>query len=224
MGPGDPELLTLKALRIVQEVPVVCVPQSDTQNDSYALTIVRQFLDPQRQEILRLPFPIDDPGGAAAVWRNAAETLAELLYQGRDVAFITEGDPMLYSTFSYVLEGIRSAHPEIQVEIVPGVSSVMAAAASGGVALASHGQRLAVLPAVYGIDDLSEAIANYDTIVLMKVNRTLVQALANLENLGLADKTIYVRRASTSREQVVRDVGQLTDEDMDYFSLLIIKK
>ena len=224
VGPGDPELLTLKALRIVQEVPVVCVPQSDTQTDSYALTIVRQFLDPKRQDILRLPFPIDDPKGAAAVWRNAAETLAELLYKGGDVAFITEGDPMLYSTFSYVLDGIRSAHPGIQVEIVPGVSSIMAAAASSGIALASHGQRLAVLPAVYGIDDLSEAIANYDTIVLMKVNRTLVQALANLENLGLADKTIYVRRASTSMERVVRDVGQLADEDMDYFSLLIIKK
>ncbi len=224
MGPGDPELLTLKALRIVQEVPVVCVPQSDAQTDSYALTIVRQFLDLKRQEILRLPFPIDDPKGAAAVWRNAAETLAELLHQGRDVAFITEGDPMLYSTFSYVLDGIRSAHPEIQVEIVPGVSSIMAAAASSGVALASYGQRLAVLPAVYGIEDLSEAIANYDTIVLLKVNRTLVQALANLENLGVADKTIYVRRASTSREQVVRDVSQLTDEDMDYFSLLIIKR
>jgi precorrin-2/cobalt-factor-2 C20-methyltransferase len=149
--------------------------------------------------------------------------LAELLYQGRDVAFLTEGDPMLYSTFSYVLEGIRSSHPDLRVEIVPGVSSVMAAAASGGVALASQGQRLAVLPAVYGMDDLAQAIANYDTIVLMKVNRTLVQSLANLESLGLADKAIYVRRVSTPREQVVKDMGQLTEQDMDYFSLLIIK-
>ena len=81
-----------------------------------------------------------------------------------------------------------------------------------------------ILPAVYGIDDLSEAIANYDTIVLMKVNRTLLQALANLEQLGLAGKGIYVRRASTAREEVVRDLSTLSEEDLDYFSLLIIKR
>ncbi len=131
---------------------------------------------------------------------------------------------MLYSTFSYVLENIRSNHPETPVEIVPGVSSVMAAAASTGAPLVTHGQRLAILPAVYGIDDLREAIANYDTIVLMKVNRTLLQALANLEKLGLAGKGVYVRRASTAREQVVSDLQQLSEEDLDYFSLLIIRK
>ena len=224
VGPGDPELLTLKALRVLQAVPVICVPQSDTQPDSYALNIVREFLDPHKQETLRLTFPIDDPDGAAGVWLDAAHTIAQRLQHGQDVAFITEGDPMLYSTFSYVLYNIQSSYPTISVEIVPGVSSVMAAAASGGVPLATQGQRLAVLPAVYGIDDLSEAIANYDTIVLMKVNRTLLQAIANLESLGLAGRAIYVRRATTAKEQVVRDLRQLSAEDMDYFSLLIIKR
>ena len=224
VGPGDPELLTLKALRIVQAVPVICVPQSATQADSYALNIVSGFLDPLKQEILRLTFPVDDPHGAAGVWVDAAHTIAQRLQRGQDVAFITEGDPMLYSTFTYVLDSIRSSCPAISVEIVPGVSSVMAAAASSGVPLATLGQRLAVLPAVYGIDDLSEAIANYDTIVLMKVNRTLLSAIANLETLGLAGKAIYVRRVTTAREQIVRDLGKLSDDDMDYFSLLIIKR
>ncbi len=224
VGPGDPELLTLKALRLIQETPVICVPQSRTQSDSYALNIVGEFIELQRQEILRLPFPVDDPEGAAQVWRDAAGTVSQRLYQGQDVAFVTEGDPMLYSTFSYVLDAIRGAYPAIRVEIVPGVSSVMAAAASSGVPLATHGQRLAILPAVYGIDDLSEAIATYDTIVLMKVNRTLLRALGNLEALGLADKAVYVRRASTAAEQVVQDVTQLSAEDIDYFSLLIVKR
>jgi precorrin-2/cobalt-factor-2 C20-methyltransferase len=100
----------------------------------------------------------------------------------------------------------------------------MAAAARASVPLVTHGQRLAILPAVYGINDLQEAIANYDTIVLMKVNRVLLDALANLEKLGLAGKGIYVRRATTAREQVVQDLQQLTEEDLDYFSLLIIKR
>ena len=130
---------------------------------------------------------------------------------------------MLYSTFSYVLDSICSSHPASPVEIVPGVSSVMAAAASACIPLATQGERIAVLPAVYGIDDLSEAIASYDTVVLMKVNRTLMRALARLESLGLAGKATYVRRASTSTERVVRDLGQLSDDDMDYFSLLIVR-
>lgn len=224
VGPGDPELLTLKALRIIRAASVICVPQSETRTDSYALGIVREYLDTDKQEILRLPFPVDDPKGAAGVWRSGADTLAQRLYKGQDVAFITEGDPMLFSTFIYVLEAITVQHPSISVEIVPGVSSVMAAAASSKVPLATHGQRLAVLPTVYGIDDLSEAIASYDTIVLMKVNRELLQALENLDSLGLASKTVYVRRVTTPEEKVVDDVNQLTQEDVDYFSLLIVKR
>jgi precorrin-2/cobalt-factor-2 C20-methyltransferase len=224
VGPGDPELLTVKAQRVLQQVPVIFTPQAETSRDSYALSIVRGVIDESHQEILRGTFPTDDAEAAGEVWEAAAVTIAERLLRGQDVAFITEGDPMLYSTFSYVLESIRANHPEIPVEIVPGVSSVMAAAASACVPLVTHGQRLAILPAVYGIDDLREAISNYDTIVLMKVNRVLLQALANLENLGLAGHAIYVRRASTPREQVVMDIQQLSEEDLDYFSLLIIRR
>ena len=90
--------------------------------------------------------------------------------------------------------------------------------------LVTHGQRLAILPAVYGIDDLREAITSYDTIVLMEVNRTLLEALANLEKLGLVGKAIYVRQATTQREEVVQNIEQLSEEDFDYFSVLIIKR
>ena len=224
VGPGDPELLTLKALRVIQAAPVICVPQSKTRQDSYALGIIRELLDLNNQEIVRLVFPTDDPGEAASVWQDAARMVKNRLQAGQDVVFITEGDPMLYSTFYYVLEGVNAGNPGMKVEIIPGVSSVMAAAATGCIPLATQGQRLAVLPAVYGIDDLTEAITNYDTIVLMKVNRTLMRALAHLERLGLAGKAIYVRRASTPTEQVVHDLKQLSDEDMDYFSLLIIRR
>ena len=224
VGPGDPELVTLKAQRILAAVPIICTPHADTSGDSFALTIARRYIDTDRQELLRFGFPTDDAEAASRVWETAAESLADRLKGGQDVAFITEGDPMLFSTFSYILESIRANHPDIAVEIIPGVSSVMAAAARASVPLVTHGQRLAILPAVYGIDDLREAIANYDTIVLMKVNRVLLDALANLESLGLAGKGIYVRRATTEREQVVQDLHQLTEEDLDYFSLLIIRR
>ena len=223
VGPGDPELLTLKAQRVLQSVPLICVPQAETSKDSYALSIVREFICHEKQEIVRFFFPTNDEKTAGDVWRNAAEILAGRLESGNDAAFITEGDPMLYSTFLYVLESIKANNPELRVEIVPGISSVMAAAASSGVPLAAHGQSLAILPAAYGIEKLRETIAIHDTVVLMKVNRSLLRALSDLEDLGLDKKAVYIKRASTDREQVVRDLRKLGAEDLDYFSLLIIR-
>ena len=222
VGPGDPELITLKALKALQTSPVICVPQAANRRDSLALSIVEEYLKPE-QEILRAPFPTDDADEASRVWQKASELVAEKLKSGQDVAFLTEGDPMLFSTFSYVLAGVQDLCPEAPVKIIPGVSSVMAAAASSGVPLATHGQKLAILPAAYGLDELSEATSHFDTVVLMKVSPVIVNALADLEDLGLTENTTYVRRVSTDREKVIRDVRSIKEEDMDYFSLLIVK-
>ena len=99
VGPGDPELLTLKAKRILQSVQLVCVPQAETSSASYALDIVRQFLDLEKLEIMKVRFPTNDPEAAGKAWRCAAESLADRMKRGQDVAFITEGDPMLFGTF-----------------------------------------------------------------------------------------------------------------------------
>ena len=173
---------------------------------------------------MRIRFPTNNEKGAGEVWRRAACEIAERLKGGQDAAFITEGDPMLYSTFSYVLKSIRADYPGVPVEIVPGVSSVMAAAASAEAPLVIHGQSLAVLPAAYGISGLREAIASHDTVVLMKVNRAMLRALTELEELGMTGKSVYVKRATTDSEQVVHDLKQLVEEDLDYFSLLIVRK
>jgi len=223
VGPGDPDLLTIKAQRLLQRVEAICFTQLDDGRESYALSVVRDSLNIVQPEFISITVPSDDSPVSEQIWRDAASRIGAHLELGRDVAFITEGDPMLYSEFSHLLESVRSAFPNQPVEVLPGVSSIMAAAASSGTPLVTHGQRLAILPAVYGIDDLREAITNYDTIVLMEVNRTLLDALANLEKLGLAGKAIYVRRATTESEEVVQNIGNLTAEDFDYFSLLIIK-
>ena len=223
VGPGDPELLKLKALQILREVPLICVPQAEIRVGSYALNIISQYIDRDTQEVLRLIFPTNNEKAAGDIWREAAEVLAKRLKDGRDAAFIIEDDPMLYSTFQYVMDSIHEDHPDIPVEVVPGISSVTAAAASAKTFLARHGQTLAILPAYYGIKGLKEAVANYDTVVLMKVNRSLLNAMADLEELGMADRAIFVKRASTDGEQVVGDISQLSTEDLDYFSLLIVR-
>ncbi len=224
VGPGDPDLLTRKAYQVLSEVEIIWAPIARTSDQSYSLNIVGQAIDLNNKQIVESSFPTDDEAGALAVWEQSAGEIIQYLNQGQNVAFITEGDPMIYSTVSYVLEVIQNQCPEAEVEIIPGVSSVMAAASSAGIPLVRHGQKLAILPYVYGIDDLREAISNYDTIVLMKVNKLLLTALANLEQLGLLGKTTYVRRASTDNERIVQNLADLTEQDLDYFSLLIIRK
>ncbi len=225
VGPGDPELLTIKAQRILQNVPVICFTQLDDGKESYALGVVRGVLEAAHPEFLAITVPADDDTPVSPqTWADAAEKIAVHLRQGRDVAFITEGDPMLYSEFFQVLASVKAVVSNLEVVVVPGVSSVMAAAASSGMPLVTHGQRLTILPRVYGIDDLMEAIANSDTTVLMEVDRDLLQALASREKLGLSGKATYVRQASTARENVVEDISKLEAEDLDYFSLLIIRR
>jgi precorrin-2/cobalt-factor-2 C20-methyltransferase len=225
VGPGDPELLTIKAQKTLQKVAVISFTQLDDGKESYALSVVRGVLEAAKPEFLAITIPSDDETPVSPqTWTDAAAEIAGHLSQGKDVAFITEGDPMLYSEFFQVLGSVQSVVPDLEFEVIPGVSSVMAAAASSGMPLVTHGQRLTILPKVYGIDDLREAITNSDTTVLMEVDRDLLQALANLEKLGLAGKATYVRQASTSRENVVEDISKLEAEDLDYFSLLIIRR
>ena len=225
VGPGDPELLTIKAQKTLQKVAVISFTQLDDGKESYALSVVRGVLETAEPEFLAITIPSDDETPVSPqTWTDAAAEIAGHLSQGKDVAFITEGDPMLYSEFFQVLGSVKSVVPNLEFEVIPGVSSVMAAAASSGTPLVTHGQRLTILPKVYGIDDLREAITNSDTTVLMEVDHDLLQALANLEKLGLTGKATYVRQASTSRENVVEDISKLEAEDLDYFSLLIIRR
>jgi len=225
VGPGDPELLTIKAQKTLQKVAVISFTQLDDGKESYALSVVRGVLEAAKPEFMAITIPSDDETPVSPqTWTDAAAEIAGHLSQGKDVAFITEGDPMLYSELFQVLGSVKSVVPNLEFEVIPGVSSVMAAAASSGMPLVTHGQRLTILPKVYGIDDLREAITNSDTTVLMEVDRDLLQALANLEKLGLTGKATYVRQASTSRENVVEDISKLEAEDLDYFSLLIIRR
>ncbi len=225
VGPGDPDLLTIKANRALQNVSVVSFTQLDDGKESFALGVVRGVFETAQPELIAITIPSDDETPVEPkTWIDAAEDIAGHLRQGRHVAFITEGDPMLYSECLLVLESVRSVMPESNIEVIPGVSSVMAAAGSSGKPLVTHGQRLTILPKVYGIDDLMEAVTNSDTTVLMEVNRDLLQALADREKLGLVGKVTYVRQASTAREDVVEDISRISSEDLDYFSLLIIRR
>jgi len=225
VGPGDPELLTRKAERILRQAPVVCAPAASAGDSSHALSIVESLLDRSRQEIIIRVFPMrKDQDGLDAFWEEAAETVVSHVLEGRDVAFITIGDPFLYSTFLYLYRILRERYPDIPVEVVPGVSSVTTAAVAAGIPLAAASERVAILPATFEDEKLRRTLLDFDTVVLMKVNRVFDRVYALLKELGLDRKGAFVSRAGTAEESVTFDLASLVGKKLDYLSLLIVKK
>jgi precorrin-2/cobalt-factor-2 C20-methyltransferase len=225
VGPGDPELLTRKAERILRSVPVICAPTGAAEAASYALEIVEPFLDRSRQEVLTRVFPmIKDETELIPLWEETAAQVAQHLRAGQDVAFITIGDPLLYSTFLYLLRIFRDQYPDIEVEIVPGITSIGAAAAAAGVPLALASDRIAILPATYEEAKLRQTLLDFDTVVLMKVSRVFDRVYALLAELDLVRQAVFVRRVGSSEEEVVTDINSLVGRKLDYLSLLIVRK
>lgn len=225
VGPGDPELLTLKAHRVLTHSPVICVPKQGFSVDGFAYGIVKGFLDPIQQELLELIFPMTkDIERLRPFWDRNVRAIMERLEAGKDCAFITEGDPLLYSTFTPVFQLLRARHPEVPIRVVPGVSSLSAVAARAMVPLAHGNERLAVIPATYGDKRLRDALEQFDSIALLKINSVFDQVLDLLEELNLVDSAVFVKKASAQEEEIVWDVRSLRGKKLEYLSLLLVKK
>lgn len=221
VGPGDPELLTLKAVRLLRQTPVIAVPVSQAGGESHALDTALSFLRPE-QTVHKLYFPmVRDLADREQHRRAAAQAIATELRAGRDVAFLTAGDPLLYSTFIYVLRHLPAGLP---VEIVPGVTSITAAAAQTKMPLVNAEQRLAVLPATFeNPAQLRQTLHDFDTVVLLKVHRVLDRLIDLLNETGLIEGAMLVEQASRQAGRVVRNVRSLRGKPVHYLSLLIIR-
>ncbi len=225
VGPGDPELLTRKAERIIRQAPVICAPTGAADAASYALSIVEHLLDRSKQEIITRVFPMMKKGPELeAAWAEVAKEVIERIDNGLDVAFITIGDPCLYSTFLYIQRLISEKRADIPIEIIPGISSINAAAAAAGIPLGIAGERIAILPATYEDYELRKTLLEFDTVVLMKVSRVFDRVYALLQELGMTDKAVFVRRVGSSQQEVVFDVSTLVGRELDYLSMLIVRR
>ncbi len=225
VGPGDPELLTRKAERILRSVDVVCAPTGAAEAGSYALSIVEEFLDRSRQEVLVQVFPmLKDQQGLDPFWEEAADQVAQRIAAGKDVAFVTIGDPFLYSTYLYIHRIFLAKYPEIVIEVIPGVSSILAASAVSGIPLGLGAERIAILPAVYEHDELKRTLEEFDTVVLMKVSRVFDRVYAVLKELGRERGGVFVRRVGSPEEEVHFELEALLGQKLDYLSMLIVRK
>jgi len=223
VGPGDPELITLKAQRVLSQVSVIFVPQKDTGHQSYARSIISGLLGSPTQKVVELVFPMQK-SALEPYWEKAAEEIWRHLAQGKDCAFVTEGDPLFYGTFVYILSIFQERHPEVVIEVIPGISSINAAAARAMLPLSSGGERVAIISATYQDKALRETLESFDTVVLLKVNTVFDRILDVLEEMKLTDKCVYVKRCTTKDEEIVRDIRELKGRNLDYFSLLIVRR
>jgi precorrin-2/cobalt-factor-2 C20-methyltransferase len=225
-GPGASDLLTLRAVRVLESVDVLALPRGSDFGASVAWEIVAPVVGKRDgQERLRLTFPMSkDPDRVRPHVDAAVDAIGARLESGKSVAFVTEGDPSLFSTFGYVRREAQRRWPALSVEVVPGVTSITAVAAAGNAALADGQERIAILPATYGVDDLVEILGRFDTVVLMKLGSEMPVILAALEQTGLEDRAFFVSRATAMDERVEHDIRRMRDEHGGCFSMVIVKR
>lgn len=224
VGPGDPELLTIKAYRILNEVDVICYPKSKAEKESLALSIVRKAVkrDFEQMELL---FPMTHDLETLRIhWDKATETLVQKVRAGRNIAFITIGDPMFFSTYAYVLERIKRFYKDIEIETIPGITSFAACSSYINEPLTEGDEKLAVIPAVYGIPAIKEALETNDNIVLMKVNRKFDEVVALLREMNLLEKAAYISRCGYENQYYTTDLEGLVGKEKDYMSVIIVRK
>jgi precorrin-2/cobalt-factor-2 C20-methyltransferase len=229
VGPGDPELLTLKAVRILREVPCVCVPKGKEEGSSLALSIAQKAVSFEDKEIIEAHFPMRKTKTAEhgselnGKWEKTVEAVISRLNKGMDMAFITIGDPTIYSTFFYLYDKLLELNPELHIEIISGVSSINTAAARAGLSLSLADEKIAILPANY-MENIKDTLERFDTIVLMKVHKVFDGVRSILIERGLIGNAVYISRAGMEDERIFRNIQDIKESDLNYFSLMIIKK
>lgn len=223
LGPGDPDLMTVRAQQIIRAARTVFVPVSDVSDTSVAETIAGELIgDSRRIERLVLPMR-GTPSARSATWQAHAARIAQALAAG-DAVFLTEGDPSTYSTFAHLATVLRESHSEVRTVVVPGISSYAAAAARTGFPLVDGRERLAVLPGPYEQPALDDALRDFDSLVLMKVSMALDTVLDAIAAAGRTAEATFIERCGWPAERIVHNVQTLRGQRVDYFSLILVRR
>ena len=227
LGPGDATLITLKALDCLQKVPVIICPRSNDYGLSRAWESLRSLDDFKpcvEQERVFCTFPMSkDSSVVQPAIHQVIETISPFFDKNLDIAFITTGDPFLFSTFIYLQEQVKILHPDVNIEVISGVSSIAAVSAAAKIPLADGQERVAIIPGTYGCDDLPLLLDLFDTILIMKIGGALPNIIKHLKKMHLLDKAIYVSHATMPHERVIRDISTISERG-DCFAMLMIAK
>jgi precorrin-2/cobalt-factor-2 C20-methyltransferase len=223
VGPGDPELITLKALKVLHRVPHIFAASSTKNDYSLALSIVRCHLNGAGIE--HLPFPMSkDSQVLASAWEGNARRVLQVLDAGSDAAFVTLGDPLTYSTFGYLLKTLKRLRPQMHIVTIPGITSYNAAAALTQIPITEGEESFYLVSGAMGGDKLREVIDKSENIVMLKTYRHFDEIYRVLEEMDLLDRTTCISRCGLDGETVVENLRDLKGRKLPYLSMVIIKK
>ena len=224
VGPGDPDLMTLKACKVLSQVDIVFAAASSRNHHSLALDIARPHI-PGGTPVEMLPFPMTrDRRETVRAWEANARRIVAELEAGRNVAFLTLGDSLTYSTFGYLMDYVRRAAPAAEVRTVPGITSYQAAASRLNTTLVEGEGALMVLSGAMGGDRLRSLREKPETVVFLKAYRNLEDICAALEESGEYPYCMAVKNCCQPNEEIVADLDQLCRQKPDYWTLVIAKK
>ncbi len=224
VGPGDPELLTVKAVRALEKCSVFFTPTARIKNQSVALQIARPHIGVNTR-IEELVFPmISDREKLEQAWEDSGGRIVDALEQN-DVAFLTLGDPMLYSTAVYLIRAIKRLHPKADIRIIPGIPAYGAAAALTGFAVGEKKSPVSIVPAGDSLESIRSRIHEGGTVVIMKVGERLSDILDLLEETKTIDSSVFVSRAGMPDERIETDLRVLREADRTagYLSIILVQ-
>lgn len=218
VGPGDPELLTIKAVNVLRKVDAIIAPKTEKNGDSLALSIAQPFLK-ENTEIIKLVFPMSfDSETLSNAWESNKNVILGLLAAGKKIAFLTLGDPMLYSTYIYIFKLLENCgYP---VETIPGIPAFCAIASKLGYPLAEGNDILTVIPATAPEERVEQALALSGNVVLLKVYKNYGEIIEKLEKHDLAAQAVMISKCGLENEQIVRGLKEFHNVDKEKINYL----
>lgn len=230
-GPGDPELLTVKAVKAIQEAEVIACPTAKEGKPSIALSVVESIIDKQKNpEIVNLVFPmVKDRETLESTWERNTKILADKVLEGKKVVYLTVGDPYLYSTWIYLNRELHSKFPQVKISVIPGIVSMFTFASKVGISLAEGAETMAVIPSCYDLSRVKETARNCDTMIFLKDGRYFDQVIKLLREAGFSDDSVFaIGQDLGTPNEIVKSMrlGDVNETTLTtkYFSIMVVKR